>query len=496
MARRRTVFLIFAACVVSLSQQSFAQRGFGGFGGFGSTQDIELVERYDSDGDGYLNQEERDAYRFGASGRRSTSSSQLSARQIIDRVTPADVETYADESLYDPGVLRTIFIDFPQSDWEAELETFYGTDVDVPATITVDGEIYPDVGIHFRGNTSYRNISRGWKRGLNLSIDFMNDDQRLLGYRTLNLLNAYGDATFLRQVLYLRIANEYYPAPKANYMRVVINGEDWGVYVNVQQFNSDFTREAHDTNEARWKIPGSFNSSGGLTYLGESVSSYQYDYEIKTRDDPEDWEALIELTRVLNRTPPENLVAALDPLLDIDEALRFLAVDNALANSDGYYSRNSDYGIYRDEDGRFHVTAYDANEALIESRGFRGGASGARLSPLEGYRDGSKALLYRLMMVPELRERYLGYVRDVAETWLDWDTIGPIAEDYRALIADAVAADQTKLYSTENFDREFDGDSTYVPGRRSSPGATLKGFMEQRQGYLLDWLEANAGSAL
>jgi hypothetical protein len=193
-------------------------------------------------------------------------------------------------------------------------------------------------------------------------------------------------------------------------------------------------------------------------------------------------------------------VAALDPIFDIDEALRFLAVDNALLNSDGYWSRNSDYGVYRDEEGRFHVTAYDANEAMSDGmsmRGFGGGSSGgARLNPLEGSRDGSKALLYRLLMVPELQARYLGYVRDVAENWLDWERFASIAEDYRALIADAVVADERKLYSTTAFDLDFDGGANVEAAFRSSRSTTLKDFVQQRQAYLLDWLAANGGNAL
>src|SRR5207253_6629789 len=47
---------------------------------------------------------------------------------------------------------------------------------------------------------------------------------------------------------------EYMPAPKANYVRVVINGESWGIYVNAQQFNKDFIRDWFNTKKgARWK---------------------------------------------------------------------------------------------------------------------------------------------------------------------------------------------------------------------------------------------------
>jgi hypothetical protein len=492
---------VVAACALmslgfALSGPALAQ--FGGFGGFGGgREDIAMVERYDQDEDGRLNRAERDLARGRSSSQASRSGSSDTA-SAAPALTPEDADSYSDEPLYAPDVLRTLFIDFGYADWEAELEYFYGTDVEVPATITVDGRAYPDVGIHFRGNTSFGSVPPGLKRGLNLSFDFVDEEQRLLGYRTLNLLNGFGDPTFLRQVLYLRIANEYYPAPKANYIRVVINGEDWGIYINVQQFNSDFTREAADSNEARWHVPGSFESRGGLEFLGESESSYRREYDIKNKDDPENWQKLIELTRVLNQTPPAELVAALEPLLDINGALRYLAVDNALLNSDGYWSRNSDYGIYLDEDGRFHVTNYDTNEALRESMGRRGsGGGGTRLSPFEGSRDGTKPLLYRLLMVPELRERYLGYVRDVAENWLEWERLQPIVEDYRALIRGVIEVDERKLYSTDEFELGVTGASSgggFGPG--APPGMTLKAVVEQRQAYLLEWLAANGGTAV
>lgn len=483
------LFGLFA--VVALVPVS-AQFRFGG----GNEADIPLVERYDQDGDGRLDRAERNLAR-GLAADSDAPGARRSPVPAGIQLDPAGVRTYGSEPLYQLDVLRTLFIDFENEDWETELEAFKGTDVEVPATITVDGKTYPDVGIHFRGNTSYQRVSFGYKRGLNLSFDFVDDEQRLLGYRTLNLLNSFGDPTFLRQVLYLQIANAYYPAPKANFVRVAINGEDWGVYINVQQFNSDFTREAADSNEARWRIPGSFNSRGGLEFLGEAESAYRREYEIKNKDRPENWQALIELTRVLNRTPPAELVAALDPVFDIDGALRFLAVDNVLLNSDGYWSRNSDYSLYLDEDGRFHVTSYDANEAMrdgMSMRGFGGGgAGGVRLSPLEGSRDGSKALLYRLLLVPELRDRYLAYVRDVAETWLDWNHLGPIAEGHRALIRDVVAADTHKLFSTSDFDLGFDGNGGGFGGPGGAPGGSLRSFIEQRRAYLLEWLAVNQG---
>ena len=70
-------------------------------------------------------------------------------------------------------------LDFVQDDWEQELADFYRSDVFVPAKLTVDGKVYPNVGFQFRGNSSYRNLSPGQKRAFNVSIDLGIHDRDL-----------------------------------------------------------------------------------------------------------------------------------------------------------------------------------------------------------------------------------------------------------------------------------------------------------------------------
>ena len=436
------------------------------------------------------------------------------------RSTPADVKSYpAATPLYDLGTLRTIFLQFENADWEQELAAFNNTDVEVPATLTVDGKTYKDVGVHFRGASSFMMVPEGSKRSLNLSFDFVDEKQALGGYRTLNLLNANGDPTFVRAVLYSEIARHYIPTPKANYVRVVINGESWGVYVNAQQFNKDFTRDYFkSTKGARWKVPGSPGGRGGLEYLGDDASAYKQ--HLRDQDEGRRrsrGRTSIQLFKVLNETPADKLEAALAPILDIDGALKFLALDVALVNSDGYWTRASDYSIYQDEKGRFHVIPHDMNEGLADEggRGFGppagdsgpggpadlapgapGGPGGrwrarwhgpwrrrcaacsaaasAELDPLVGLDDTTKPLRSKLLAVPALRERYLSYVRDIAEKRLDWKTLGPRVQQYQALIAADVKADTRKLYSFEAFKTETDGEER-----------SLKSFVEKRRAFLL-----------
>jgi hypothetical protein len=505
--------------------QSAAQaQGPGGFpgppgpGGFGPQRERKILAQFDTDKNKRLDLEERKAARawlatqpaFGPGGRRGGRGFGREAVTPTEgkRLSPADVKSFSNAPLYDPATLRTIFLQFEEPDWEQALADFKNTDVDVPATAVVDGKTYKDVGVHFRGMSSYMMVPEGAKRSLNLSFDFAHPDQALAGYRTLNLLNANGDPTFVRAVLFSEIARAYIPAPRINFVRTVINGESWGVYLNAQQFNKDFLRDNYDSEKgARWKVPGSPGGRGGMEYLGDDPADYERIYEIKTKDDPKAWADLIRLCKVLNETPPEKLEAALAPMLDIEATLKFLAVDVALVNSDGYWTRASDYSIYEDEKGRFHVIPHDMNEGLADEgggfggrgfggpprgmppppdggfpggRGFgggrfgRGGPASAELDPLVGLNDSSKALRSRLLAVPALRARYMTYVRDVAEKWLDWKKLEPIVRARQALIAEDVKVDGRKLYSTQAFTADV-----------SEGENSLRAFVEKRRAYLL-----------
>lgn len=370
-------------------QPPFGPRGPGGPGGFGMMgQKRNLVKDFDKNGDGWLNNEERQEARAflkkeretrgpggfgpgpgfgppGGFGGRNTQPAKPGPR-----VAPADVKAYPEASLFEPTVLRTLFLEFENKDWEAELADFKGTDVDVPATLTVDGKKYANVGVHFRGMSSFMGVSAGYKRSLNLSLDLVHSKQRLNGHKTLNLLNSHDDPALMSTVLYSHIARQYIPTPKANFVKMVVNGESWGVYVSAQQFNKEFLAENYKSRKgARWKVRGSPGGGGGLEYLGDNVADYKRRYEIKSDDDDKAWKDLIALCRTLNKTPPDKLEEALKPILDVDGLLWFLALDVALINCDGYWIRASDYSLFQDEKGKFHVIPHDMNEAFRPAQG-------------------------------------------------------------------------------------------------------------------------------
>ena len=490
---------MLAVLLAVFAVPAWAQFGGRGFGGV--REDAKILKRYDLNGDGMLDAAERRAaltdFGFDLRAAARPPDAPMGAHLL-----PTEVKRYGTEPLYDPAVLRTLFLRFDSPTWEDELAVFKDSDVKVPATMEVDGHVYADVGVSFRGQTSFRFTGAGQKRSMNLDIDFRNKNQRLMGNTRLTLLNAAQDPSFLRTVMYLQVAREYYAAFRANFVRVVINGENWGIYVSQQPADAVFLQGTGTAHGPVWKVPGSPNGRGGLEYWGEDPAPYQRVYELTHKGGGsalDAWQALIRLCRVLNQTPADKLPAAIAPILDVDATLRFLAVDNALMNGDGYYTRASDYNLYIDAQGRFHALTHDANETFQPPEAFGGwrrrgpGVTAAAaapgndlaLEPLAGADQADKALLYRLLAVPEYKRRYLGYVRDISDQWLDWNRFGAVARRYHALISDDVHRDVHKLYSNEAFDASLETNLAGSGGGMFGvPTLSLKGFVEQRHAYL------------
>ncbi len=456
-------------------------------------------DRFDANQDGWLNAAERQVAR-------KTLAEEAAKRPPSGRPRPfpggeptrpghpvrqSDVRAYPGRPAFDPLTVRTFFLEFEDPDWERALTEFRFTDIDVPARLIVDRKRFENVGVHCRGASSFLFVAEGRKRSLNLKLDFVVPGQNLEGYRTFNLLNSNGDPTMLKAVLYYQIAREYTAAPEANFVKLIINGKYWGVYVNTQQEDKDFIKDWWGTKSGnRWKAPGSPWATAGLNYIGDDVDAYRKHYELHSKEDPEAWQALIQLCNVLTNTPLDELEAELEPIFDIEAALRFLALESAFINDDGYWIRASDYNLYRGKDGRFVVYPHDGNEAFYDAPArIRGDAErGTDLDPFIGSEDPDKVLLSRLLAVPSLRTRYLEIVRDIAKKWLDWDRLGPIARRYQAMIDPDVKRDTRKLASYEAFRTLVETDMPR--GERTI--MSLKTFADQRREFLLNYPDIKA----
>ncbi|MDP7246295.1 MAG: CotH kinase family protein [Planctomycetota bacterium] len=389
------------------------------------------------------------------------------------------------QDFYDESILREVRLDFQQNNWWSILESNYGTNTEIPATMTVDGVTYADVGVRFKGNTSYtRPITQ--KKSFNISTNSFVPDQDLMGYSTLNFNNAFMDPTFMREVLFSKVCRSYTTAARGNFIHLIINNENWGVYANVQQLNKDFLDQWYPTDTGdRFKIPSAMRYPGkaSLNWLGSNPTSYQQWYELKS-EDPLAYDRLVLLCDTLNNTPPgSGYVQTVEDTLALDRALWTLALENAFMDSDGYVHKGSDYAIYRDiVHGRWNLLQRDANEAFgsfgMNSWGTNGGVN---LHPDYETNNPDLPLLNRLLTIPVVRERYLAHFRTILEEWVDWGRVGPIVTAWDNLIRTEVQADTKKIYSFADYTTNLYSD--VIQGHTVFKG--LQQYVDERQAYLL-----------
>ncbi len=497
------------------------QTGRGG-GRRGPAPAQKIVAKFDTDKDGKLTGDERKA---ALESRGEAYSPEQRAGtptgDIQTDVKSSEAAATDSPELYDAGTLRTLYLRFHDEDWYAQLNAFYRTDVEVPAELVVDGKVYSDVGVRARGTSSYFTV-RSPKKSFNIAIDYGDDNQRLYGYKTLNLLNGHVDASFLREVLYNRIARDYIPAMKTNLVKLVINGESWGVYINLQQFNKDFLDEWFGTREGvRWKVgPG----GGALTVAGDSAANYERNYQLKTANVDDPWTDLIALCEMLDtKTPNEKLVAELPKVFNVDRALWQLAVSNVFMDDDSYIHKGGDFSIYQDANRRFHLISHDNNETFRFGRERRGGGGGpgappgvsrptgapggnrptgggpggggprgwswgeltsGNVSPTTHIDNDMRPAISRLLNIPEWKARYIAHVNTVVDQWLNWNVLEPVITEYHNLIDEEVREDDKKLYSYADFGKSIDGEQG---GRAPS----FKQFVTKRREFLKNHTELN-----
>ena len=95
--------------------------------------------------------------------------------------------------LYDPAVMRTVSLTFAQANWQTLLASGRTTGSNIVGDLLLDGVVArTGIGARYRGNTSYTGMGAGGapvKKSVNLQVDFVDPDSRLMSYENLNLNN-------------------------------------------------------------------------------------------------------------------------------------------------------------------------------------------------------------------------------------------------------------------------------------------------------------------
>jgi len=375
------------------------------------------------------------------------------------RLTLAGAES---KGFYDLAKIEKVYLDFYPTNFWTMLHLNYDTENNILAKFTYMDVVFDTVGVQFKGQTSYKKAKqqREDKLPFSVKLDHFVDGQDIEGYNNFNFNNSWGDFSCMREVLYTQLAKRHVPAAQSNYVRLYINGEDWGLYPNIQQINKDYLKEWFLTNDGiRWRAkdpdgtgagsPGSRPQWGdgtkALNYLGADSTEYISNYMLKASDVAYPWEYLIHVCDMLNNTPIDDLYAEVREVLDVDGTLWFLATENVFSDDDSYIHKGEmDYQLYWDmETSLFTPLEMDGNSVL--------GNKNLEWGAFMNEKNENYPLLDRLLEIPELRQRYLAHMRTILADSFEPDMVNAKITSLYSLINQNIMSDPKKFFSYNQF---------------------------------------------
>jgi hypothetical protein len=417
------------------------------------------------------------------------------------------------QDLYDINTLREITIKFYDPNYHQTLIDWFnaGDESRLLATLEMDGVVYDEVAIRYKGNITF--VITEWsetpKFPLNIDMNAHIKGQNLMGYKKLKLGNLYTDPAAVREAVAYQIYRKYTVSPKSNLLKVnigVVGGEAsyYGVYSNSESINKDFLKQHYD-----WKKgplvkcdpnpeaadltcdnSGLGNGIKGeqikalpdLVWYGPDSCQYYSNYEMKTDFG---WQEFVGFIDVLN-----NKDSLLRNHLNIDGVLWHMAVSTVILNLDTYYGKHlHNYYMYKHKDGLWHVLPWDVNESL---GGIVGSASVAEnfdvvkwLNPKRPDRPWLwRPLIWQILKHDRYYKQYFAHIRTVMEESFSEKMIKSQVDSIQDLIEQAVIDGPYKRFPDEGLRKNVNYDVTYDNLARFKNYAGILPTVERRLFYL------------
>ncbi len=235
---------------------------------------------------------------------------------------------------------------------------------DFKATVYIDGEELENVAIRKKGYLGSLSPSRP---SIKLNFDTHEDGRTFKTMKRMTLNNDRQDASHTHQCM----AYDLYRAaglvaPRCNLANVMINGEDMGVYSHIESIKKPFLERNYQ------------DKSGNLyeAQIADFGTELNNKFERKTNKSDLDRSDLTAISDLLQNTDitDENFVLALGELIDLEEFIKFWAVETLIGHWDSATGNNNNFYIYRDPtDGLFHFIPWGTDSAFTSVNPFKPG---------------------------------------------------------------------------------------------------------------------------
>ncbi len=173
---------------------------------------------------------------------------------------------------------------------------------DFAFTSTELQESFENVGFRLRGNTSRYSAKKSFKVSFNTFVD----GGDFHGFEKMNLNGEHNDPSICRAKIgwdLVRILG--LPGSRANHVALYINDQYYGLYVNVEHIDEEFTKEYLDSkngNLYKCLWPADLNWKGNDPELYKEEFSGRRAYDLKNNESLDDYSGLRDFINVLNNT--------------------------------------------------------------------------------------------------------------------------------------------------------------------------------------------------
>ncbi len=256
------------------------------------------------------------------------------------------------EKLFIEDEVGLVEIEIDPDDWADMLDNPMGEEYK-EANITINGEKVSNVAVRTKGNSSLSSVANSDSERYSLKVDFnyYESTQSFYGLKKLNLNNNFSDSTQMREFVSYELMEQIgLPTPSHSYLKVMINGEYYGLMLGVEQVDDIFIAQNFKTNAGYLFKPDGVGSD--LVYTTDDLDDYS-GIAIKGENSMEN-SSIIQMMKEISQGDTSSL--------DTDMILRYFSMNTALVSLDSYQGQmKHNYYLYENKEGIFSILPWDYN---------------------------------------------------------------------------------------------------------------------------------------
>jgi spore coat protein H len=289
----------------------------------------------------------------------------------------------------------------------------------VKGNLDFEGQVFKDVAVRFKGNSSFQ-LGKGLHKPFKIDLDRYVPGQSLGGVEKINLHNNSFDTTMLREALSYQLFHEAgIASPRTGFaiLRITVpdkhNRECVGVYTLIEEVNKAFLKERFGSSAGLlMKCENALN----MPHLGDDWAKYKARYEPQTNETPELTKQVIEFTKLIHDPDAKKFEQQIGQYLEIDEFLRFLAMNTLLSNMDSLLSTGHNYYLYvHPETRKIHFIPWDLNLSF-GSFGWLGSKEELMNLSIHQPHAGTEKLIERILAIEAHRAAYDAHLKKFVNT--------------------------------------------------------------------------------